>query len=116
MITLNLTQPYRMMNWRLGGYGITYNCCCYAVVACRHARRCFWQSVFGDNSLSLPVDWWHNCRSLPCKAGRLLNIFLSLNHHHPEHLDNVTIRKHPRETRIQTAMADTIHVAKPSRS
>src|SRR6056300_1675702 len=116
MITLNLTQPYRMMNWRIGGYGVTYHCRCDAIVACRHARRCFWQSVFGDNSLSLPVDWWHYCSSMPCKAGRLLNIFLSLNHHHPEHLDNVTIRKHPRETRIQTAMADTIHVAKPSRS
>ncbi|MDC0337269.1 hypothetical protein OAN95_03530 [Alphaproteobacteria bacterium] len=102
--------------WRIGGYGVTYRCRCDAIVACRHARRCFWQSGFGDNSLSLPVDWWHYCSSMPCKAGRLLNIFLSLNHHHPEHLDNVTIRKHPRETRIQTAMADTIHVAKPSRS
>ena len=88
----------------------------HAIVAYRCARHYFWQSVFGDNSLSLPVDWWHNCSSMPCKAGRLLNIFLSLNHHHPEHLDNVTIRKHPREARIQTAMADTIHVAKPSRS
>jgi ABC-type nickel/cobalt efflux system permease component RcnA len=41
----------------------------------------FWQSVFGDNSLSLPVDWWHNCRSMPCKAGRLLNVVPSVNHH-----------------------------------
>jgi len=31
------------------------------IVVCQHARHYFWQSVFGDNSLSLPVDWWHNC-------------------------------------------------------
>jgi len=34
-----------------------------AIVVCQRARHYFWQSVFGDNSLSLPVDWWHNCFS-----------------------------------------------------
>jgi predicted membrane-bound spermidine synthase len=31
------------------------------IVACQRARHYFWQFVFGDNSLSPPVDWWHNC-------------------------------------------------------
>jgi hypothetical protein len=32
------------------------------IVACQRARQYFWQSVFGDNSLSMAVNWWHNCR------------------------------------------------------
>ncbi len=40
-ITLSFLYVILFFYWRLGGYGITYNCCCYAIVACRHARRCF---------------------------------------------------------------------------
>jgi hypothetical protein len=54
------------------------------IVICQRARHYFWQSVFGDNSLSLAVNWWHNCLSMSCKAGRLFNIVLLVNHHHPE--------------------------------
>jgi hypothetical protein len=51
------------------------------IVVCQCARHYFWQSVFGDNNLSLPVDWWHYCFSMSCKAGRLFNIVLLFNHH-----------------------------------
>ena len=33
-----------------------YWCAGHAIVVCRRARLYFWQAVFGDNSLSLPLD------------------------------------------------------------
>ena len=39
-----------------------------------YIHRNFWQFVFGDNSLSLPVDWWHNYLSMFGKVEHLLNI------------------------------------------
>jgi len=51
------------------------------IAVCQRARHYFWQSVFGDNSLSLPLDWWHNCFSMSCKTERLFNIVLLFNHH-----------------------------------
>ena len=42
-------QAWINQRWLYWGAG-------HAIVACRCARHYFWQSVFGDNSLSLPVD------------------------------------------------------------
>jgi hypothetical protein len=53
-ITLSLLYVILFCIGALVGIGLL------TTVAYQRARHYFWQTVFADNSLSLPVNWWHN--------------------------------------------------------